>query len=146
MISQGFNIEHNFFIIFAIFISAFMSLGSAIIPIANSMVAMAKNNEFPSSVSTRKAAVIVVVGIVSLWTIISVFSLEFFEATVDCLGVFVGIYFSISLYNAYKHYRGNRFVNASGLVLMLSITVISLWEIIDDVSSGFLVLLHFLQS
>ena len=137
MISQGFYIEHNFFIMFAVFISAFMSLGSAIIPTANSMVAMAKNNEFPSSVSTRKSAVIVVVGIVSLCTIFSVFSLEFFEATVDCLGVFVGIYFSISLYNAYKHYRGNRFVNASGLVLMLSITVISLWEIIDDANSGF---------
>lgn len=137
MISQGFHIEHNFFIMFTVFISAFMSLGSAIIPTANSMVAMAKNNEFPSSVSTRKAAVVVVVVIVSLWTIVSVFSLEFFEATVDCLGVFVGIYFSISLYTAYKNYRGNRFVNASGLVLMLSITVISLWEIIDDANSGF---------
>lgn len=138
MISSEFNIGHNLFIVFSVFVSAFMSLGSAIIPTANSMVAMSKNKEFPLCLSIRKNAVLAVVIVSSLWIILSVFSVGFFESTVDCLGVFVGAYFSSSLYAAYKQYRGNRFINAFGLILMLSIVALSLWEVIDDVSTGFL--------
>lgn len=108
----------------ALAVSAITAIGSTLIPTVRGIEAMADNGELPSGLSSRITTSMVVAVITSAWMILSVFIDGFFWDSIEAISIFVGFYFAVSAFSAWK--RSGNIVHAFSTVLMSVLTLIVL--------------------
>lgn len=116
---------HHPLVVLAVGVAALMSLGSTVLPTARGISAMAERGDLPRVFTDNSAGIRISVVLASIWIAASFLNLGFFEDSVEALSVFVGIYFAISSYAAWRLETRGRTIHLVSTVLISLIAVLT---------------------
>lgn len=115
----------------AISISAFMSLGTTLLPTARGIASMAEHGDAPSALASPAGSALFTAGLSMLWLVVTLISPSLFMDSIDALSVFVGLYFMLSSLSALRARRGAVWVHALTLVIMGVVVVLTFIDMLD---------------
>jgi hypothetical protein len=115
----------------AIAVSAFMSLGSTLLPTARGIESMAEHGDLPARLSRPRPAGLFTMALSMAWVIVMLFSPALFNDSIEALSIFVGLYFMLSSWSALNARRGSLALHAASLALMAAIIVLSLIDMLQ---------------